>query len=248
LLFAMSNRDPQQEIEAADLLLDHQVDGLIVISSRAPHRYADLERRATRRTDTLTPVALVNNKQAGPHVYSVRADNEAGARAAVTYLRRLGHRSIAFLAGPAGGRSSQERLAGYHQGMRAGQREDMQELVLAGVGALDDGAAAMEQLLTTPEEPTAVLCYNDLAAIGLLAAASRAGVSVPHDLSVVGFDNISLSAHTSPPLTTVEQPTNEMGRSAVALCLAVLAGKQPNDMLLPVHIVMRNSAGRCRNR
>ena len=118
LLFASSDRDPDREIEALRLLLDRQVDGMIVISGRAGSRYAEL-RSAGEAGIADWPLVLVNNDHTGPGIYSVRMDNVAGAHEAVSHLRRLGHRRIAFVSGPEGGRSSAERLAGYRQGIAA---------------------------------------------------------------------------------------------------------------------------------
>jgi DNA-binding LacI/PurR family transcriptional regulator len=243
LLFAMSNRNPAQEIEAAEVLLDRQVDGLIIISSRAPEHYGDLARTPDRVRGAPPPLVLVNNEHAGPSIFSVRNDNEGGAREAVSYLRHLGHRRIAFIAGPTGGRSSRERLLGYRRGMLANGLGSAPELVLAGAGLLEDGPRALDALLGVDDPPTAIMCYNDLAAIGLLAAAARAGVEVPKALSVIGYDNIPLSGYTVPALTTVEQPKAEMGREAVTLCLRVLCGEAATDRILQGQLVVRESAG-----
>jgi DNA-binding LacI/PurR family transcriptional regulator len=238
VLIAMSNRNPAEEIEAAEILLDHQVDGLIVISSRAPERYARFGDEGER-----VPLVLLNNEQPGPNIYSVRMDNEAGAREAVTYLHALGHRRIGFVAGPEGGRSSRERLSGYRQGIRACGLDASDELIRHGAGLPEDGHAALDAFLRLAQPPTAVLCYNDLTALGLLAAAARAGLRVPGDLSVVGYDNIPLSAFAVPPLSTVEQPKAAMGRAAIEVCLAALGGEPISERILSGQLVLRESAG-----
>jgi LacI family transcriptional regulator, repressor for deo operon, udp, cdd, tsx, nupC, and nupG len=238
LLFAMSNRDPGQEITSAQMLLDRQVDGMVVISSRAAGRYPDVIHDAER-----LPVVLVNNDPPGAHIYSVRMNNVAGVVEAITYLSRLGHRRIAFVAGPPEGRSSRERLEGYYQGLAANRLPVDEELVIPGTGQLEDGASALQQLLSVPERPSAVLCYNDLAAIGVMSAATIAGISVPGDLSVVGFDNIPLSGFTVPPLTSVDQPKQLMGRRAVDMCSRFLRGESVTDEILAGHLVVRGSAG-----
>jgi DNA-binding LacI/PurR family transcriptional regulator len=240
LLIAMSNRNPAEEVEAAEILLDHQVDGLIVISSRAPELYARFGRDEGERV----PLVLLNNEQPGPNIYSVRMDNEAGAREAVTYLHALGHRYIGFVAGPEGGRSSRERLSGYRQGIRSCGLVACDELIRHGAGLPEDGHAALDAFLQLGQPPTAVLCYNDLTALGLLAAVARAGLLVPGDLSVVGYDNIPLSAFAVPPLTTVEQPKAAMGRAAIEVCLAALAGEPMSERILSGQLVLRESAGR----
>jgi len=188
---------------------------------------------------------LVNNELAGPRIYSVRMDNEGGAREAVAYLRQLGHRRIAFVAGPETGRSNRERCAGYLQGVEANGWGPAPELIVSGAGLLEDGPRALAALTRLADRPTAVLCYNDLAAIGLLAAAAGAGLRVPGELSVIGFDNIPLSAYAVPPLTTLEQPTAALGRTAVESCLAALAGVPASAVLLRGRLILRESTGRC---
>lgn len=239
ILIAMSNRNPAEEVEAAEVLLDHQVDGLIVISSRAPDRYTRFARGEGERV----PLVLLNNEQPGPNIYSVRMDNEAGAREAVTYLHALGHRRIGFVAGPEGGRSSRERFSGYRLGMEACGLEVGDELIQQGAGLPEDGRAALDAFLRLDGPPSAILCYNDLSAIGVLAGAAKAGLRVPCDLSVIGYDNIPLSAYAVPPLTTVEQPKAAMGRAAIEVCLRALAGEPMTDRVLGGQLVLRESAG-----
>jgi DNA-binding LacI/PurR family transcriptional regulator len=241
LLFATSDRDPDREIEALRLLLDRQVDGMIIISGRAGRRYTEL-RAPAEAGSTGWPLVLVNNEYAGPGIYSVRTDNVAGAHEAVSYLKRLGHHRIAFIAGPTQGRSSAERLTGYRQGIAANGLGPVGEVIIAGAGLLEDGVPALAALMAQPDRPSAVLCYNDLAAIGLLAAAARAGMHVPDDLSVVGYDNIPLSSFSVPPLTTVDQPKEQMGRTAVRMCVQTLAGDTVSHVLLKGRLVVRESA------
>jgi len=233
----MSNRDPDQEIEAAHLLLDRQVDGLIVISSRVGERYAALLQERS------LPLVLVNNELKHRQAHSVRMDNHGGARLAVGYLWELGHRRIAFVAGPQGGRSSSERLAGYRAGCEAYGLAVAPEWIVAGGGLLEDGARALDTLMHLPQPPTAVLCYNDMAAIGLLAAAQAAGVRVPADLSIIGYDNIPFSAFTTPALTTVDQPKQTLGRLAVQTCLTALAGGAAGDAVVEGQLIIRASTG-----
>ncbi len=158
LLFASSDRDPDREIEALRLLLDRQVDGMIVISGRAGPRYVEL-RKVGEAGSADWPLVLVNNDQAGPGICSVRMDNIAGAHEAVNFLRHSGHRRIAFVAGPEGGRSSAERLAGYRQGIAAHGLGPRGEIVVAGAGLLEDGPRALEALLgrADPADRRAVL-------------------------------------------------------------------------------------------
>jgi DNA-binding LacI/PurR family transcriptional regulator len=116
------------------------------------------------------------------------------------------------------------------------------EIVVAGAGLLEDGPRALKALLGQADPPTAVLCYNDLAAIGLLAAAARAGLRVPDNLAVIGYDNIPLSAFCVPALTTVDQPKEQMGRTAVTMCLQALAGEPVRNVVLKGRLILRDSA------
>ncbi len=236
LLFAMSNRDPAQEMDAIRALLRRGVDGLIVVSGRAGTQYAQL--RDDEGSDW--PLILVNHEQQGPGIRSVRMDNRHGIGLAVAYLESLGHHSIAFVAGPARGRSSSERLAAFRDAI--GGSTAKSAAIIEGDGWLEDGTKAFELLSRLVPRPTAVVCYNDLAALGLLGAAGRAGVRVPDELSVIGFDDISLSAHSVPPLTTVRQPKMEMGCAAVKLCLASLQGDESQDQVYRGELIIRQSA------
>jgi DNA-binding LacI/PurR family transcriptional regulator len=239
LLFATSRRDPGQELLAARLLLGREVDGLIVISSRAAGQYADLLK------SNGMPLVLVNHNLNDRHAHSVRTDNREGIQQAVAHLWGLGHSRIAFVAGPEGGRSSRERLEAFREAGSTLGVPQVPEWVVEGRGLLEDGARAFRALSSVQQRPTAVICYNDLTAIGLMAAASEAGVQIPREISIVGYDNIPLSAFTTPPLTTVEQPKEELGRMAVLNCVRALSGAEVSEVILPNTLVIRKSTACC---
>jgi LacI family transcriptional regulator, repressor for deo operon, udp, cdd, tsx, nupC, and nupG len=238
LLIATSRSDPDQELLAARLLLGRQVDGMIVISSRAARHYADL------LGSNGLPLVLVNHELNDPRAHSVRTDNGDGIRQAVLHLRELGHSRIAFVAGPKGGRSSRERLEAFCEARASFGMPELPGWVIEGKGLIEDGLQAFSVLSGQEQRPTAVLCYNDLTAIGLMAAAHEAGVRVPGGLSVIGYDNIPLSAYTVPPLTTVDQPKEVLGRTAVENCVRALAGEKVADVTLPGALVVRKSTSR----
>jgi DNA-binding LacI/PurR family transcriptional regulator len=235
LLFATSRRDPDQELLAARLLLGRQVDGLIVISSRAAGHYTDL------LISDGKPLVLVNHEINNPHSHSVRTNNHRGIQQAVCHLRDLGHSRIAFVAGPEGGRSSRERLEAFQEVGRTLGLPQCSEWVIDGQGLLEDGSKAFSVLAGLEQRPTAVVCYNDLTAIGLLSAAHQVGIRVPDNMSVVGYDNIPLSAFTIPPLTTVDQAEEALGRTAVENCVRALSGEEVPDAVLPGVLVIRKS-------
>jgi DNA-binding LacI/PurR family transcriptional regulator len=238
MLIATSRRDPDQELLAAQLLLARQVDGMIVVSSRAAGLYAGL------LASSGTPLVLVNNALDDHRSHSVRTDNVGGIREALLHLWKLGHTRIAFITGPEEGRSSRERLDSYREVLASLGLHEAGEWVISGQGLLEDGQRAFGEIRRMAMLPTSVLCYNDLTAIGLIAAAHAAGMRVPEDLSVVGYDNIPLSAYTLPPLTTVEQPKEALGRLAVENCIRALAGEQVPDTVLANELVVRASTRR----
>jgi DNA-binding LacI/PurR family transcriptional regulator len=238
LLFATSGRDPGQEHLAARLLLARQVDGMIVISSRAAELYKTL------LSSDGTPLVLVNHELDNQQAHSVRTDNGDGIRQALSHLWELGHSRVAFVAGPEGGRSSSERLQAFREVCASFGMPDVSHQVIPGKGLLEDGEKAFLTFVKWTQMPSAVLCYNDLTAIGLIAAAHAAGVRVPDDLSVVGYDNIPLSAFTVPPLTTVDQPKEALGRVAVQNCVSALSGGNIGNVILPGKLVVRQSTVR----
>jgi DNA-binding LacI/PurR family transcriptional regulator len=117
------------------------------------------------------------------------------------------------------------------------------EWILDGRGLLEDGPKAFAVLARLEHRPSAVVCYNDLTAIGLLSAANQAGIRVPEYMSVVGYDNIPLSEFTIPPLTTVDQAKGALGRTAVETCVGALSGEEVPDAVLPGMLVIRQSTG-----
>jgi DNA-binding LacI/PurR family transcriptional regulator len=238
LLFATSRHDPGQELLAARLLLGREVDGLIVISSRAAGQYADLLKSNGK------PLILVNHDLDDRHAHSVRTDSRQGIRQAVAHLWELGHSRIAFVAGPEGGRSSTERLEAFREASSSLGMPQLPEWIIEGRGLLEDGARAFAVLSSLLQRPTGVICYNDLTAIGLMAGANEAGVNVPRNISVVGYDNIPLSAFTTPPLTTVDQPKEALGRLAVINCVRALSGEEVPEIILPGALMIRKSTSR----
>ncbi|GAA1615167.1 LacI family DNA-binding transcriptional regulator [Kribbella karoonensis] len=189
--------------------LSKQVDGVVLCSPRG----SDEELAAIAQETT---VVLVNRAAAG--LPGVSYDNEDGMRQAVAHLVALGHRRIAWVGGPASSWSTQHRAVGLRNAVEALQVE------LAPVGnfapTYEGGMAAADQVAATGA--TAVIAYNDLVAIGLLARLHSRGISVPGDLSVVGVDDIAMSRMARPALTTVRLPKQEAGRVAVELLLALL--------------------------
>jgi LacI family transcriptional regulator, xylobiose transport system transcriptional regulator len=155
---------------------------------------------------------------------SVGATNWSGGLAATRHLLDLGHRRIAMISGPTEWPCCRARLDGYHAAMDAA---GAQTLVRVSTLYVEGGLRDARELLRLPDPPTAIFAANDLQALGVYEAAREAGVRIPEDLSVVGFDDLSFTQWSGPPMTTVHQPLVQMGAAAANLVLALAAGQQP---------------------
>ena len=243
VILASSASKPERELAAVEMLRAKRVDSLIVTSSRVGALYLEhLERFGV-------PVVLVNNhnRQSGRYTFSVSVDNQHGGHLATAHLIQRGHRHIGYVSGPADHSDDAERLAGYRQALDESGITFDPALVVHGNGRLDGGEQALRTLAGLAELPTAVFCYNDMTAIGLISAARQAGLSVPDDLAVVGFDDIPLAAHIYPSLTTVAQPQRDMGRKAMNMALALMTADDSatpfSDIVVKGKLIIRTSSG-----
>nr|WP_246803305.1 LacI family DNA-binding transcriptional regulator [Cellulomonas hominis] len=177
----------------------------------------------------------------------IGVDDEAGVRRAVRHLYALGHRSIAHVAGAPGYVHSDLRR-------RAWEREMVElglepDLVVVADFSGASGARATHELLDLPRPPSAIVYGNDLMAIAGISVATERGIRVPHDLSVVGFDDVPLAAFVVPPLTTVRQEVIEWGRACARTLIALVEGREPEEVRLPpVEFVVRGSTAAARHR
>lgn len=174
------------------------------------------------------PVVMIDDQEAPPALPWVGADNLDGAYTAVSHLMGLGHVRIAHIQGPMKLLCSRERYLGYCKALRDGGLTLQSELVLEDSFTKEGGYKAACKLFTLPagQRPTAIFAGNDLMAYGVLAAAEEHGLRVPGDLALVGFDDISSSAHVRPALTTIQQPFYEMGLQGMRLLLSWIGASQ----------------------
>lgn len=244
VILASSNAEPEREIAAVEMLHSKRVDGVVVTSSRVGALYqAHLDRLGV-------PVVLLNSHSAesGSYTFSVSVDNRHGGCLASSHLIQLGHRRIAYITGPANHSDDLDRLAGYREALALAGIPFDAALVMPGTGQVGGGEAALDPLLAVDGPPTAAFCYNDMTAIGLLRMARERNLSIPHDLAVVGFDDIPFASYVQPPLTTVAQPKREMGRRAVEMVLALLEvgppgpGQTVSDVLVQGELIVRESS------
>lgn len=176
---------------------------------------------------------------------SVGSSNWAGARTAAEYLIGLGHRRIAWIGGPEASGAARDRLYGYQAALDAAGLEVDPTLIRSDQFDVAMGARHARELLSAPNPPTAIMAGDDEIAVGVLATAHALGIQVPDQLSVVGFDDTPQAAWTTPPLTTVHQHLEGMGRMAVETVLAMAEGRHPasRHVELATSLTVRDSTG-----
>jgi len=236
VFLANSNADPAREKSVVHSFAERRVDGIVVTSSRVGALYTPL------LVQMMVPIVLINNQHPGQFVHSVMIDNVPASREATDHLIGLGHRRIAYVGDRYGHQSDAERLAGYREALGRGALPFLPELVAQGDGKPEGGILAMDKLLALSDPPTAVFCYNDMTALGVLRSARGHGLQVPADVSLVGFDDLFLASYTQPQLTTVRQPMQRMGRMALESLLKLISG-QPSAQAVkvPAELIVRES-------
>ena len=218
----------------------HNVDGCALIGLDPE----DAEVRRLARAEI--PCIGIDMNLEGDNVEVVMSDNEGGAIAAVRHLYDLGHRRIATITGMVDSRPGADRLRGYRAAVQALGLAYRDDYVAYGDFYAESGREATANLLTLDEPPTAIFAAADMMAIGAIRAAAEAGLSVPEDLSIVGFDDIQLASHFNPPLTTMRQDKLGLGGAAGDALVARVAGDPDRPALrtLPVELVVRGSTAR----
>ena len=232
----------RQEKTFIDLIITKQIDGMLLLGSRLPFDAGVEEQR------NLPPMVMANEFAPELELPTVHIDNLTAAFNAVNYLHELGHRRIGCIAGPEEMPLCHYRLQGYVQALRRSGITVDPHYIARGNFTYEAGANALEQLLALPVPPTAVFCHSDIMALGALSLAKRRGLKVPEDLSIIGFDNISLSEFCDPPLTTVAQPRFDIGREAMLLLLDQLHGHSVSSgsRLLDCELIVRGSTRKIR--
>ena len=235
VFLSSSYGNAEREEEVVRSFYERRVSGVIVTGSKIDAGYLKLCQRFP------VPVVLTN---CHTYPYSVLTDNRSGAEQAVAHLVQLGHRRIAYAANRASPRANNDRFAGYRAVLARHQIPLDEALIIQGDGTLAGGARIAQQLLDLSPPPTAIFCFNDVTALGVLHALAQAGWSVPDRCSVVGFDDLEIAAFSCPPLTTVRQPSYHLGQCAMRMALKLIQGQddvQPE--VLAAELVVRQTSG-----
>jgi LacI family transcriptional regulator len=233
-LFVSGHWNEHEETTRLTLLQERKVDGLIVLTGR-------LSDATLLGVAEKLPVVVTGRRLSAPNIFSIDYDNQEGARLAVHHLQAMGHRQIAFISGPLDHPDAEERLRGFEQAMRTSAPGYQPEMVVQGDFQESGGFRAMNTLLQSRLPFSAVVAANDQMAYGARLALHRAGLRVPEDISLVGFDDLPHSAFTLPPLTSVRQSVYEVGQTAARALLDMLAKRTPPSTVIPAELVVRES-------
>lgn len=249
LFICISEHSAKEDIVAFEALVDHNVDGIIV----ATRSNEEGDARLAAIADSNLPIVVVGRDFRHDSVDYVSADNLAGGFEATQHLIDLGHRRIAFIGAGFESRSSLKRLQGYINALEKHGIEIDERLITGRKESVSDvpgystekiGYEGMKRLLSLPQPPTAVFARNDFTAVGAISAIKDAGLSIPHGIAIVGFDDTPLATHTMPALTTVRQPMHLQGQLAAEMLLRRISTDDPverEERVLDCELIVRES-------
>lgn len=243
VLLGDTQNDPAREQAYSELVAQRQADGLICLGMNLPFA---TDKRRKSVDPKWPPVVMACEYDGTIPVPTVCIDNVAAAAEAVRHLVSLGHRDVAFINGPAASPICKDRLDGFRRALAAAGVRPRRARLRNGDFSLASGREQMLAILAQGDPPTAVFCANDEMAIGAMKAARERGMTLPRDLSVVGFDDIGFAAYATPALSTVRQPREQIGEQAMRLMLDILQqrGTIPAKVVLPHALVLRASTAK----
>lgn len=242
VLLGDADNSAEREKGYLSILRQKKAAGMILLT-------AGIEADIVEEIASEYPVVLACEYLEGVNVPTVSIDNVSGARKATEYLINLGHKRIGFISGPMNSVLSRDRLKGFYQAMGQYNLKVEPELVQEGNFSYKSGLNMTLKLLAYSHTPTAVFAANDEMAFGAVNAIERKGLSVPNDISVIGFDNIKFSAIFKPALTTISQPTFDIGTKAMELLIGLMTKQEmkKTQYILENKLVLRDSCCKCRH-
>jgi LacI family transcriptional regulator len=241
ILISSTNYDPKRMSKCIRRMLERKVDGVAVMTFGIEGPL--LDQLAKRNV----PMVFIDVGPQRSGISVLRVDYHHGIRQGVQHLAALGHRDILFISGPVRLHSAQSRVDAFLQSLSECGITPHPRCVVEGNHTMEGGVAAMEIILAAKARPTAVMCSNDMTAIGVLHAAYRAGYRVPDDFSVIGFDDIHMAEATIPPLTTIQMSRFELARVAVSALRAQVEAADCSTgnrvFNIQTNLVVRESTG-----
>ncbi len=241
ILVSSSNSDPEILTSCVRRMLERKVDGVAVMT------FGEEESVLDQLIHRNVPIVLAEFRLDDPKASTILLDYSTGIRAAVNHLAELGHRGIAFLAGPHSLHSAVTRENDFRTAMQAAGLPVQKKWVIECDHTLKGGVAGFGQLQKLPARPTAIVCSNDMTAIGVLRAAYMEGLRVPQDVSVIGLDDIDFAEFTLPPLTTIRLSRGDLARAAFEALRVQTEDptnpKMQREFLVSTSLVIRGSTG-----
>lgn len=236
-LIMSGNWRVEDEDRCVQELIARGVDGVIVFAGRL----SDAKLKSYAKS---VPIVITGRNVRASRLFSLQVDDAQGSMLAIRHLVGLGHRRIAFINGSENHPDAIERLRGYKQALTDSGVEFDPKLVVVGDWHEEGGVRATLQLLEAKSKFTALFCVNDQTAYGACLGLYRRGLSVPHDVSVIGFDDLPSSTYRLPPLTSVRQSIGELGELSARAVLDLIAGRRPRMVAPAVELVVRESTGK----
>ncbi len=236
VLIGHTQNDPERGLEYLKFLSSGQATGLVLFTGHEPFGHQVLGQR-------LPPSVAVFEPVFGSKISYVGVDDVAGARKAAEHLLSAGHRSIAFIGDSKTRLGHQRRRQGFDIALDAARIPPHQRFVLEGEGTIESGRLAVEQLFMRDQLPSAFMCVNDATAVGVLNGLTARGYDLPHDFSVIGFDDVPQATYVNPALTTIRQPRTAIGRQAMSLLIKSLGDRtmERQEILLMPDLIVRGS-------
>jgi len=238
LLIASGSTESDELETVKRLVRGRRVDGIILLSSKTKDPLIQF------LNEVRFPFVIIGRSPDFPDVPTVDNDNVQAAYDATRHLINQGHERIGFVSGPQDLTVSQDRLAGYRRAMLEAGLDISDDWIVEGEFLQETGYRAMSMLMNLPERPTALVVIDDIVAFGVLHGLNELGYSVPQDICLVGFNNISLSEHTSPPLTSVDIGTYQIGYMTAQTLIKTIA-KEPMHQtrnIIPHRLIVRGSS------
>jgi LacI family transcriptional regulator, repressor for deo operon, udp, cdd, tsx, nupC, and nupG len=230
---------PEKEAHFAAFTAAGRVDGAILLNG---HLFGQSRDGKGAATNLQIPLVALCEAIASADIPQIEIDNRAASRRMTQHLASLGHRSIAYVSGPSENVLERERFRGYREGLRSSDIPFDPALVIPGDYTIESGIRAGGELARRSDRPSAVFCTSDEMAIGLVRTLLSAGLRVPQDISVAGFDDIEFAAVSQPALTTIRQPRRELGQAAASVLVDLLQGRTtPKRIRLKTELVTRDS-------
>jgi len=241
-LLSSTQNSPQKEELYLTKLRKSRVDGLLILGGT--QRFTDKEVRELVKSGI--PIVVVGRKAPHPSIRSVTVDNFTGGFIATEHLIKLGHQDIVHITTTEPRVDGQERVKGYKSCMEKYGLKDKCWIEKGDITA-ESGYRVMTNILKKSKKPTAVFAFNDMSALGIMRAIREQGLKIPEDIAIVGFDDIPIAAYFNPPLTTVRQPQEEMGRKGAELLIKTIKKDEKRskeaDIVLKPKLIIRKSSG-----